>query len=86
MKKKQGLEIGACQEPEMSDLFPFYLNGDVTSDEARKIESHVSVCAECQTKLSFFMMLSEHGLPVWRRADESAAGTGKIGVAVQFGK
>jgi Putative zinc-finger len=78
VKEKQGLQMMNCKEPEINDLFPFYLNGDVTPDETRKIESHVSGCAECQRKLSFFVTLSEHGLPAWRRADAAAFGPGRV--------
>jgi hypothetical protein len=77
VKEKQGLQMVNCREPEISDLFPFYLNGDVTPDETRKIEGHVSGCAACEKKLSFFMALSKQGLPAWRRADE-AAGPGRV--------
>jgi len=78
VKEKQGLQIVNCTEPEISDLFPFYLNGDVTPDETREIESHVSACAECRRKLSLLMTLSEQGVPAWQRADAAAVGPGRV--------
>ncbi len=57
-----------CQDVELSDLLPFYLNGDVTSDQATKIEIHLSACIECQQELLFWVALSHQGVPAWRRS------------------
>ena len=66
MKEKQGMQSAICQAPSVKFLFPFYLNGDVTPEESRQIESHVPECRECQRKLSCMIALSEQGLPSWR--------------------
>jgi hypothetical protein len=75
VKEKQGLEIVRCKEHEISDLFVFYVNGDVSVEETARIESHVSSCAECQSKLSFVMAVSECGLPSWRSGNEERPGS-----------
>lgn len=67
MKEKQGLKFVDCKEPELSYLFPFYLNGDVTPEESRQIERHVPECPKCQRKLSVFMALAEGGLSARRK-------------------
>lgn len=69
MKEKKGLQFASCQAPDLKFLFPFYLNGDVTPEEARQIESHVPGCPECQRKLSCVVAIAEHGLPSWRNRD-----------------
>ena len=43
-----------CGDPEIGDLFLFYLNEDVTLEQRRRIEAHVSNCPECQEELRFF--------------------------------
>ena len=55
-----------CQDIELSDLLPFYLNGDVTPDQANKIESHLPTCIECQQELLFWVALSDQGVSAWR--------------------
>ena len=57
MQEKQDQASLKCQEPALGDLFPFYLNGDVTPEERRKIEEHLSQCDECQEELEFFLAL-----------------------------
>jgi hypothetical protein len=76
VKESRGFEMANCKEPDLSDIFPFYLTGDLSPEETKKIERHVSSCAACQKKLSFFMTVSECGLPSWRRAP----GSGRNGV------
>ena len=66
MKEKQGLKFVNCKEPELSYLFPFYLNGDVTPEESRQIERHVPECPKCQKTLYVFMALAEKGLSAGR--------------------
>jgi Putative zinc-finger len=66
LKEKKGSQFVDCQAPSLTFLFPFYLNGDVTPEEARQIESHVPGCPECQRKLSCVVAIAEHGLPSWR--------------------
>lgn len=48
-----------CQRPEIGDLFPFYVNGNVTPDQRRDLEDHVSHCSECQEELRFFLALQD---------------------------
>ena len=66
MRKKQGTETIACQQPELGELFPFYLNGEVTADEAKRIEGHLARCPECQKEMALWMAISVRGLPSWR--------------------
>jgi hypothetical protein len=66
VKEKQGLNFVECSEPELTYLFPFYLNGDVTPEESRNIERHVPECPKCQRRLSVFMVFAREGLSAGR--------------------
>lgn len=44
-----------CIHNELRDLVMFYLNGDVTTNQRRKLEQHLRLCAECQDELRFFL-------------------------------
>lgn len=65
--KEKGANQMACQQPEIGDLFPFYLNGDVTPEDAKKIKEHLAQCDACKKELLFWATLSEQGLPSWRQ-------------------
>jgi hypothetical protein len=41
MKRKQGQEPLKCDQPELGGLFPFYVSGNATPNECRKIEEHI---------------------------------------------
>lgn len=70
MKDKQGPASMECQEAELADLLPFYLNGDVSSDQAAEIESHLPTCSSCQKEILFWVALSEQGVPAWRHSGQ----------------
>jgi hypothetical protein len=61
MKRKQGQEPLKCDQPELGGLFPFYVSGNATPNECRKIEEHIARCTECQEELRFFLTLREEG-------------------------
>ena len=55
-----------CTQPELGDLFPFYLNGELRPDQERIIEDHLAHCTACQQELLFWVALAEQGLPAWK--------------------
>jgi hypothetical protein len=59
-------EVVFCSQPELVDLFPSYIIGDVEADEREKIEEHLAVCDECQRELRFFLNLHKVGEEVLR--------------------
>jgi anti-sigma factor RsiW len=48
-----------CSQPQLGDLFIFYVNGTLPSDQRRMIEEHVSKCPECREELRFFATVKE---------------------------
>jgi hypothetical protein len=52
MKKKQTRD-STCKAPKTGRLAPFYLNGDLSEDEMRKMQTHLYDCAECRESLRF---------------------------------
>ena len=70
MKKKLATARIACQEPALGDLFPFFLNGEVTDEEAKRIEQHLTTCRECQKELALWLAIGVRGLPSWRRGGQ----------------
>jgi hypothetical protein len=67
MKKEQAAETVSCEEPALGDLFPFFLNGEVTPEEAKRIEKHLTVCGVCQKELALWLAMGIRGLPSWQR-------------------
>ena len=59
MNEKLKQKDKACRDPKLGALFLFYLNSDVTEDERRRIESHLSHCPECKEELRFFETLKQ---------------------------
>ncbi|OGE75922.1 MAG: hypothetical protein A3K06_02535 [Candidatus Doudnabacteria bacterium RIFCSPHIGHO2_01_52_17] len=49
----------ACSRPDLLDLALFYVNNDVTEEERREIEAHVSDCKECQEELRFWLAVKD---------------------------
>ncbi len=54
-------EFRKCVEPEIVYLFPFYINGEGSPDERRKIEKHLAECAVCREDMKFFSDLQRVG-------------------------
>jgi anti-sigma factor RsiW len=61
MKKEQEMEQFCCLGPEIGDLFIFYISGNVTQDERRRIEEHLTMCSECREEVRFFRELQKAG-------------------------
>jgi len=59
VKKEQESEQLCCADPEVGDLFIFYVSGKVTPAERRRIEKHLKVCPECREELRFFQELKK---------------------------
>lgn len=59
MKRNQEHRLLRCEQPDLGDLFLFYVNGSATPDQCRQIEEHVSQCQACQEELEFFLTLRE---------------------------
>ncbi len=67
-----------CKRTELGDLFPFYLNGDLRSDQEQMIEDHLAQCTTCQEELLFWIALAQQGLPAWKPdARRGTSGTAK---------
>jgi hypothetical protein len=65
MDEKKGQEPVFCAEPDLADLFPLYVNGNVTKGEREKIEEHLATCLCCREELQFFMELKRVGKEVF---------------------
>ena len=66
MKEKQGMTtLIQCQQPELRDLFPSFLNERLSAEQSDQIEQHISECSECQEEISFWMALFEQDLLSW---------------------
>jgi anti-sigma factor RsiW len=59
VKREQEREHLHCSDPEIGDLFIFYVSGKVTPVERRRIEEHLRVGPECQEELRFFRELKK---------------------------
>lgn len=46
-----------CTMAEISDLLPLFAGGHLSTDEAREVEAHLSVCSECRLELSLLQTL-----------------------------
>ncbi len=46
-----------CSRPELVELFPWYISGNVKPDERDQIEEHVDQCSRCREDLKFFLDL-----------------------------
>ena len=62
-RKKTAAEPTVCSQPNLAVRFPDYLDGQLSSDEAKQIEQHLAVCATCRRKLRLWLSLREEGLP-----------------------
>lgn len=65
MDEKQEEEHVFCSEPNLAELLPLYVCGDVTQDEREKIEAHLATCPECQEDLHLFLDLKQVGKEVF---------------------
>jgi len=54
-EKRAGFSAQKCTEPDVGDLFAFYINGNVTEDQRETIEKHLAVCPECREELRFYL-------------------------------
>ena len=54
--------VPGCCDPEIGNLFVFYLNSNVTPNEKRRIEEHVLHCRECREELKFFATAKRVGM------------------------
>jgi anti-sigma factor RsiW len=61
MVEKQEQGIVPCSQPELSDLFFLYVNGDLPLDEQARIEEHLADCSDCQENMRFFLDLQKVG-------------------------
>lgn len=59
MREKQGTKQMHCKKPELQDLIPFYLQGNVANLEAAKIEGHLVECEDCQEQIAMWAVLLE---------------------------
>jgi predicted anti-sigma-YlaC factor YlaD len=46
-----------CTEPDLADLFVFYINGNVTEQQQEAIENHLAVCPKCRDELQLILDL-----------------------------
>src|SRR5262245_40453045 len=54
-----------CRDNEMATLLPFYAAGTLTAEERTRVETHLAVCAACQSELPILIagaqLLQEYG-------------------------
>ena len=55
MIEKQERHIEPCSQPELSELFFLYVNGDLPAGEQARIEEHLADCSECRDDMSLFL-------------------------------
>jgi anti-sigma factor RsiW len=67
MERTKAIRSASCTEPDLGDVFPDYLDGLVSLDEARRIEKHLAVCARCREELNMWLLLSDGGFPASMR-------------------
>jgi anti-sigma factor RsiW len=60
------MNAGVCNNPS-SGLIDLFLRGQVSEEERRAVESHVSQCAACQRKVNQMMISIEHAQETGRR-------------------
>jgi hypothetical protein len=65
MDENRELEHVFCSEPDLADMFPFYVNGHVSAGEREKIEKHLATCDQCREELQFFLDLKSVGKEVF---------------------
>jgi anti-sigma factor RsiW len=53
----------SCSEPDIGNLFPFYLSGNVTPEQRRRVDQHISECRECREELRFFATVRSMRIP-----------------------
>lgn len=41
----------SCQKSDVWELFALYLSGDVTEEECKRIEQHLTICESCELLL-----------------------------------
>lgn len=61
MKAKRHENRRLCSQPKLVYLFPFYIRGDGTPDERKRVEKHLEACAVCRRELRFFSDLQHVG-------------------------
>jgi Putative zinc-finger len=61
MEREQRPQQTYCLQPDLGDLFIFYINDDVSEQQASRIEDHLAVCAECREELRFYLTAQELG-------------------------
>jgi hypothetical protein len=61
MEREQRPQQTYCLQPDLADLFIFYINDDVSEQQAGRIEDHLAVCAECREELRFYLTAQELG-------------------------
>lgn len=54
-----------CTEPELAELFPFYINGHVTTDQREQIETHLRRCPECREDMQLLVDIKKVGKQVF---------------------
>jgi anti-sigma factor RsiW len=50
-----------CSQPQLSDLFPLYISGNVAPDDRIRIEEHLAECEKCQNDVRYFLDLQSAG-------------------------
>jgi hypothetical protein len=58
-KIKWNSEDMKCTAPDLGNLFFFYLNDDITTDERKRIEEHLPLCKDCQEEMRLFAIAKE---------------------------
>lgn len=61
MGGKQERENGTCLQPELSDLFFLFVNGDLSPEAQARIEDHLAECPKCREDVLFFLELQKAG-------------------------
>jgi hypothetical protein len=59
--KEKPMDRIPCSQPQLADLFPLYINGNVAADDRTRIEEHLAECEKCQDDVRFFLDLQSAG-------------------------
>jgi hypothetical protein len=51
----------SCSQPELADLYPLYIHGNVGQADRQRIEGHLAECEKCRDDMKFFIDLRAAG-------------------------
>lgn len=59
MKMNSGAEqpVKPCAQPDLADLFPLYINGNLAPEALARIDEHLAECSLCRSNVRLFLDL-----------------------------